>query len=133
MRIPTCGLLLACLLACSGCGGTKSTDELIDALHSGQTVDRVKAVRLLPRHKRDAARVVPALIASLKDTDDEVRWGAAIGLGYYGSQAREAISALQAAQHDRDPRVREAATTALSRIDPVQFPMPARAHARQRK
>ena len=30
-----------------------------------------------------------------------LRWSAAIGLGYFGEQAKEAIPALQAAQHDR--------------------------------
>ena len=50
---------------------------------------------------------------------------AAIGLGYFGEQAKEAIPALQAAQRDRDARVREAAGVALSRIDPARFPAPA--------
>jgi HEAT repeat protein len=52
----------------------------------------------------------------------DVRWSAAIGLGYFGDQAKEAIPALQKAEHDRDARVREAARVALTRIDPVKFP-----------
>jgi HEAT repeat protein len=115
---------LACVLACAGCSSSKSTDELIDDLKSPQERDRIIAVRLLAQHKDDAERVVPALIVSLKDKDDSVRCSAAIGLGYFHEQARDAIGALEAAQHDSDPRVREAAGVALSRIDPSKFQPP---------
>jgi HEAT repeat protein len=117
--------LLVCLLACVGCG-RKSTDELIGDLKASQEKDRVVAVRLLPQRKGDAAKVVPALIEALKDKDADIRWSAAIGLGYFGEQANDAIPALQEAQHDRDPRVREGAGVALSRIDPTKFPAPSR-------
>jgi HEAT repeat protein len=115
-------LVLLSVVACGGCGGRKSTDDLIEALKSPQERDRIIAVRLLPQHKDDANRVVPALIDALKDKDDNVRCSAAIGLGYFHEQARDAISALEAAQRDEDPRVREAAGVALSRIDPGKFP-----------
>jgi HEAT repeat protein len=126
MRMRTQFLLLLSLLACGGCGKEKSTDELIADLKSpnAQEGDRIKAVRLLPQRKGDAAKIVPALIEVLKDKDADIRWSAAIGLGYFGEQAKDAIPALQAAQHDRDARVREAAGVALSRIDPAQFPDP---------
>ena len=101
----------------------KSTDELIGDLKSPQERDRIIAVRLLPQRKGDAAKVVPALIEALKDKDDDIRCDAAIGLGYFGEQAKDAIPALQAAQRDPDARVREAAGVALSRIDP-RFPNP---------
>jgi HEAT repeat protein len=114
-------VLLLCLLACAGCG-SKSTDELVTDLKSPQERDRLIAVRLLPERKGDAAQVVPALIDALKDKGDDIRLSAAIGLGYFGDQARDAIPALQAAQRDRDARVREAAGVALSRIDPARFP-----------
>jgi HEAT repeat protein len=113
--------LLAALI-CAGCGKEKSTDELIADLKSPQEIDRVKAVRLLPYQKGDAARTVPALIEALKDKSDRVRWSAAIGLGNFGEAAKEAITALEAAQRDQDARVREAAGVALSRIDPQNFP-----------
>ena len=118
-------LLLLGLLVC-GCGKKKSTDELIGDLKSSQERDRIVAVRLLPQRKGDAAKVVPALIESLKDSDGDVRLSAAIGLGSFGEQARDAIPALQAAQRDRDARVREAAAVALSRIDPNRFPVPSK-------
>jgi HEAT repeat protein len=123
MQVRTCIILLVCLLACGGCGKSKSTEELIGDLKSAQEGDRIRAARLLPQHKGDAAKVVPALIAVLKDKQGDVRWSAAISLGYFGDQAKEAIPALQeAAQRDRDARVREAARVALSRIDPKLAP-----------
>jgi hypothetical protein len=115
-------LLLLCLLMC-GCG-KKSTNELIGNLKSPKDADRIVAVRMLPQRKGDAAKVVPALIESLRDKDGDVRWSAAIGLGYFGALAKEAIPALQKASRDRDARVREGACVALSRIDPEQFPPP---------
>jgi HEAT repeat protein len=124
MRARTGLVLLLCLLACGGCRRQKSTDELLGDLKGSGERDRIIAVRLLPQRKGDAARVVPALIEALKDRDGDMRWSAAIGLGYFGDQARDAIPALQAAQHDRDARIREAAGVALSRIDPTRFPAP---------
>jgi HEAT repeat protein len=126
MRVRTCFLLLVCLLACGGCGKKKSTDELIADLKAPQERERIIAVRLLPQRKGDAAQVVPALIEALKDKQGDMRWSAAIGLGYFGEQARDAIPALQAAQRDRDARVREAAGVALSRIAPTRFPAPSK-------
>jgi HEAT repeat protein len=121
MRVLTCSVLLLCLLACAGCG-QKSTDDLIADLKAPQEKERIVAVRLLPQREGDAAKVVPALIDALKDKVNDVRWSAAIGLGYFGEEAEDAIPALQAAQRDRDARVREAAGVALSRIDPGSFP-----------
>jgi hypothetical protein len=125
MRPHTRCLLLIGLLAASGCGG-KSTDQLIEDLKSSKERDRLIAVRLLQQRKGDPAQVVPALIGALKDTENDIRWSAAIGLGYFGKQARDAIPALEAAQRDRDARVREAAGVALSRIDPARFRNPAK-------
>ena len=122
MRIRTYFILVVCVLWCGGCGNRKSTDQLIADLKSPTEGDRVKAVRLLPQHKGDAAQVVPALIGALKDKDGDVRLSAAIGLGTFGEQAKDAIPALQAAEKDHDHRVREAAGVALGRIDPSLAP-----------
>src|SRR6516225_2125540 len=97
MRVRTSIVLLLFFLACGGCGKKKSTDELISDLKSSEEGDRIKAVRLLPDRKRDAAKVIPAMIESLKDKEGDVRKSAAIGLGYFGEQAKEAIPALQSA------------------------------------
>ena len=114
MRVQPAFVLLFCLF---GCGGKeKSTAELIDDLNSPHERDQIIAVRLLPQRKGDAAQVVPALVRALKSKQSEVRLSAAIGLGYFGDQAGEAIPALQEAQGDGDSRVRKAADVALSRI-----------------
>ena len=115
-------LLALILLAIVGCSKEKSTAELIDDLKSPQDREKITAVRLLPGHSGDAAKVVPALIEALKDKDGDVRRSAAIGLGNFGEEAKDAIPALQAVQHDHDARVRESASVALTRIDPIKFP-----------
>ncbi|HEV3136853.1 MAG TPA: HEAT repeat domain-containing protein [Pirellulales bacterium] len=122
MHLRTRFVLLVGLLICAGCGKTKSTDELIADLKSGQERDRIIAVRLLPRQKVDAAKIVPVMIDCLADKQGDVRLSAAIGLGSFGEEARLAIPELQAAENDRDARVRRAAGVALSRIDPKLAP-----------
>ncbi len=104
------------LLAFAGCGQGKSTDGLIGDLGSAKEGERVKAVRLLQHRQGDATKVVPALIESLKDEHADIRWSAAIGLGYFGSQAQAALPALREAERDTDSRVREGARVAISRI-----------------
>jgi HEAT repeat protein len=121
MRARMSLVLLLCLLAC-GCAKKKSTEELIQDLQSPEERDRISAARTLPAGTGDPAVIVPALIAALKDREGDVRHSAAIKLGLYGEQAKDAIPALQKAQNDRDARVREAARKALSRIDPEHFP-----------
>src|SRR5579875_3642225 len=87
MRGRTAFALVLCLLACGGCGKTKSTDQLIEELNSPEEGERLKAVRLLQQRRTDAAKVVPAMIEALKDKGSDIRLSAAIGLGYFGEQA----------------------------------------------
>jgi HEAT repeat protein len=116
VRARTFFFVWFCLLFC-GCGKSeKSTADLLNDLKGDQERDRLIAVRLLPQRKNDAAQVVPALIEALKDKAVDIRLSAAIGLGSLGKEAAGAIQALQAAEHDHDARVREAARVALSRI-----------------
>ncbi len=122
MRVQTSLVLLLCLLACGGCGKKKSTDELIRDLKTGQEKERIIAVRTL---KGAAAKVVPEFIQALKDPESDIRHSAAIRLGLFCEQAKDAIPAPQKAQHDGDARVSEAATRALSRIDPKLAPQAA--------
>ena len=119
MHLRTPIVLVLCLLPCGGCGQKqKTTDELLSDLKGAGERDRIIAVRLLPDRKGDAARIVPALIAALKDPEGDVRRSAAVGLGTFGEQAKEAIPALQALESDRDPRLRISARQAVARIDP---------------
>jgi HEAT repeat protein len=120
MRLRIGVLMFAAVLACGGCSRGKSTDELIEDLSSSEEADRIKAVRWLQQRKGDGPRVVPALIESLKDADADVRWSAAIGLGYFGAEAAAALPALEEAERDSDPRVREGARVAISRIQGKQ-------------
>ncbi len=123
MRVQTGLVLLLGLLACGGCSNQKSTDELIADLKSDKEIEGVIAARTLPRGGDDAAKVVPALIGALRHRGNDVLRSAAIKLGGFGEQAKDAIPALQKAEeHDGDARVREAAGIALSRIDPERFP-----------
>ncbi len=127
-------VLLFCLLVCAGCSKSKSTDELIADLKSSEEGDRLKAVRLLQQRTGDAAKVIPAMIDALKDKEGDIRLSAAIGLGYFGGQAKDAIPALeQAAKSDRDTRVRKQASVALSRIDPDHFSAPSQAKTSTQK
>jgi HEAT repeat protein len=112
--------MLLGLLATVGCTKVKTTDELIADLKSKHERDRIIAVRLLPERKDEAAKVIPALVEALGDSDADVRVSAAIGVGSFGPQASEAIPKLQALAKDRDARVRKAAGVALSRIDPTR-------------
>jgi vesicle coat complex subunit len=129
LTIHACLLLL--LLFC-GCSREKSTNELLQDLKSQQDRDKITAVRLLPGHEGDAAKIIPALIESLKDKDGDVRRSAALGLGNFGDKAKEAIPALQALQKDHDVRVRESAALALSRIDPSKFTVPSKGHSKSK-
>ena len=124
MRIRKSLVMLMSILAFAGCSKDKSTNELIAELNSADEDDRIRAVRLLPQHKRDATKVVPALIESLNDKHSDIRWSAAIGLGYFGTEAKSAVAALQKAQRDSDARVREAARVAISRIESSRASQP---------
>jgi HEAT repeat protein len=108
--------MILCSIAFAGCGESKSTSDLVTDLKSKDEVDRIKAVRLLQHRKADASTVVPALIESLEDQQADIRWGAAIGLGYFGAEAKSALPNLEKTLNDRDGRVRNAARVAISRI-----------------
>jgi len=83
---------------------------------------RWKARRVLSRF---GPRAIPALVEALSlGEDPTIRRFAADALGRLGPEARDALDALrQAAWHDEDSSVREAAAAAL---DAVEGPRPPR-------
>ena len=99
-----------------GCG--RSTDDWMRQLKDPEVVKRREAIRELAS-TADAARVVPALIEALGDENHYVRRDAAIALGKYGHESRDAVPALLAARKDKERSVRKAAEDALKRIDPA--------------
>src|SRR5438552_693164 len=109
-------VMFMCVLALAGCSKAPPTDKLLEDLSSKDEGDRIKAVRWLQHRQGEATKIVPALIESLKDVEVDVRWSAAIGLGYYGADAEKAIPALEKLKGDHDARVREGARVAISRI-----------------
>jgi|GEM_PF-932082 len=60
---------------------------------------------------------IPPLIEALTNSNERVRAGAAMTLGYFGSQARDATPALIQCLKDENPRVRGAAAESLGRLD----------------
>ena len=124
MRTWTCFVLILGLLPC-GCGKQpRPTAKLVEDLSRPQERDRLTAVRTLPQRKGEAVQVVPALIEALKDTEGDVRRSAALGLGSFGEQAREAVPALQAAPARPRPPGPRGCRHALARIDPGAAPKP---------
>jgi HEAT repeat protein len=66
---------------------------------------------------KNAARLLPHLIALLKDKEAPVRTLAAIGLGQIGPKAKSAVPALLEALKDTEPAVVAQAAQTLIRID----------------
>src|SRR5262249_61458535 len=65
-----------------------------------------------------ARTAVPALARALKDTEEDVRVGAAAALGHMGEEARVATGDLIHLLKDDRKAVRRQAATALRMIDP---------------
>jgi HEAT repeat protein len=77
---------------------------------------RLNAVRTLAWIHAEPSVVVPALVASLSDTNVFVREVAAEGLGGFGTDARQAVPALLRLLSD--PAEYVAPSNALKKIDP---------------
>jgi len=81
---------------------------------------RVEAAVALWKIDRTGPLVIPALIKALADHNELICWIAADCLGQIGSEAREAVPALQQALHRpfKIALIRRGVALALERIDP---------------
>jgi HEAT repeat protein len=96
---------------------TASVEVLINSLSDSHQNHRwLAALALGQVNPRHASQVVPALTASLRDTDPEVRSAAALSLGGFGTTAASAIPELESRAATDAPSVQEAARTALACI-----------------
>ena len=88
----------------------------------GISVHRDRAVegfdKYVKAQREPRMQVRPDWIETLKHENPNMRLLAARKLGEIGADANEAVSALKQALNDKDPSVREAAATALKKIDP---------------
>jgi HEAT repeat protein len=113
--------LIACL---SGCGeaqpltaGGKPVSHWVQALQGPDAKARKKAATELGNVGSADPAAVPALAGALKDRDAGVRAEAALALLRIGPAAREAVPALEeAAQKDREAKVRDYAARALEKV-----------------
>ena len=105
------------LIAIGPAGRVATPLFLRDASSSNRVVRRV-AVETLPHVKSEPKLIVPVLVNSLKDTDDEVRFTAAIGIAWFGDDARQAVPAMLPLLNDSNSAVREAVSVTLEFIDP---------------
>ncbi len=104
-----------------GSDAAPATPSLEKLLDSNDAFDRSAAAwaiaNIQPGNKDLARTIKPHLIAGLQSDDDAMRLESALVLGGLGTEASDAIPALQAlANGDPSPAVREAATEALDSI-----------------
>jgi HEAT repeat protein len=106
-------LLVAALAGCSN----RPTHEWVAQMNAPEGAQRLHAIRALGERPAEAATVVPALSAALKDRDPFIRRDAALALARLGPEARAALPALQPLLRDRNQHVRKAASDAVKKID----------------
>jgi len=94
------------------------------ALSNENWSDRREAAYQLGRIGAKAKDAVPALIATLGDSDSGVRETAALALGEIGPEAKAAVPALIQALGDEDEGVREGAAIVLGDIGPEEGVVP---------
>jgi HEAT repeat protein len=91
---------------------------LVSALNDADAAVRDAAARALSGAiPRPDANVTPALVEALKDRNAEVRKAAVLGLGKFGTRAKEALPAIYNSLHDDDPGVRRAAVHVVRSIE----------------
>jgi hypothetical protein len=97
--------------------GGQPVSHWVEALQSKDAKERQKAVANLGNIGPSDAMVVPALVGALKDPAAEVRRETIVALVKCGADARSALPALaNLRQSDRDPKVRDYAGRAMSKL-----------------
>jgi HEAT repeat protein len=120
---PFFTLLVAAFVA-AGCAkvepalsGGQPVSYWVEALQSKDAKERQKAALKLGNVGPGDAAVVPALLGALKDPAAEVRRETIVALVKCGADARPALPALaNLRQSDRDPKVRDYAGKAMSKL-----------------
>jgi HEAT repeat protein len=92
----------------------RAVAALTGALGDGEYKVRASAAEALV--KIGPGPVMPSMIEALGNPETAVRANAAVVLGAFGPAAKSAVPALARALRDANPRVRELAGEALSRI-----------------
>jgi HEAT repeat protein len=113
------GALLGCGKAEPVLSGGKPVGYWVEALQSPEPRLRKEAAFKLGNAGLVEPTVFPAVVATLKDTDPQVRAEAVKALVKYGRAAREALPVLEEMrQRDTDPSVRTVAARALDALRP---------------
>ncbi len=104
-----------------GPAASAAVEDLHKKLTAPDDVLRLVSVeallRIQPEDAKTVAAAIPVLVGLLKDGNTDVtRLEAAAALGDLGATAKSAVPALERAQNDESPAVREAAGDALARI-----------------
>jgi len=92
---------------------------LRETLRRGDELDRILAAWALVHvepSKENSQAAIPLLQTALQHPNPRVRAEAAVTLGTIGAGSKEVRSALEAAQNDQDPLVKEAVITALKAV-----------------
>ena len=111
--------LAAAVGAGGGWCGYGSTYSNHDGVPQGGLPVAARCCLGLGEARPKAKGAIPALIESLNDEDEIVRWGAAKALGEFGPGVKAAILPLTHLLDDDDWRVRLAAAISLKKIDPT--------------
>lgn len=96
--------------------------RLAPMLSTGETVDRLEAIRELGELGAASKDVLPALIREFQDRDWCIRREVARAIGNIGSEARTAIPALVERLRDEDRRVSAEAIAALGKVGISSIP-----------
>jgi HEAT repeat protein len=98
--------------------GPAATPSFLRWAASSNQSDRTCGVIGLWKVRNVPSVAVPVLAASLSDANGNIRVTAAAALGDYGSEARQAVPALELLLNDPSELVRSSTTAALRKIDP---------------